>query len=242
MSAEDFVEAIKNGDAFPEGIVGIVIDGDVNLGGDVYSDDFENLDNYKYNISLPNNLTISGCLNLSYTNITELPKGLSCEQLYIIGCNITSLPNYIKVKRLYARNSSLTCLPKGFSCECLEIQSCKNITELPNDIKVSEKLYADYSSLTCLPNGLCCELLGIAGCNITSLPNGIKVCYLYANNSSLTCLPKGFSCEWLEISGCNITEFPDNLTVSECLYYGPTPIYNEPKNLTLPPDNCIYYG
>lgn len=114
--------------------------------------------------SLPDDLTIKGHLNLEKSVISELPKNLKVGQsldltetsietipedlivggnLLLDRTNIKTLPNNLKVNGVLSlRGSQIEYLPTGLEVtKILDVSFCKNLKNLPSDIKIGKDLY-----------------------------------------------------------------------------------------------------
>jgi len=156
----------------------------------------------KYN----NNITK---LNLSYNELTELPKEIGkLSQLTYLNLSynkLTELPkeigNLTQLTQLYLHNNNLTELPK---------EIC-NLTQLTS-------LDLSHNKLTQLPKEIC---------NLTQLTE------LYLYNNKLTHLPVEIGqlsqLTYLDLSNNNLTELPleiINLTRLKCFIYYDNPLEN----------------
>jgi hypothetical protein len=121
---------------------------------------------------LPNNLTLSGCLNISNTDVKKLPLNLNVYKLIAANTDIKYIPTTLKVKKLDITNSCVTKLP-SMSLDELIICKC-NISELP------ENLTADYLDITDTP--------------IQFIPESCKITKLKHNNDDLI-IPKSLKIE-----------------------------------------------
>ena len=124
------------------------------------------IDGKKYDVmKLPENLKVSGDLDLGYTKITSLPAGLKVDgdldlegtkitslpagltvggNLYLYGTPITSLPAGLKVDgHLDLRGTPITSLPAGLQVGGSLFLRGTKITSLPDDLNVEDKIYVD---------------------------------------------------------------------------------------------------
>ena len=95
--------------------------------------------------SLPAGLQVDGYLSLEGTKITELPAGLQVDgYLYLYGTAITSLPAGLTVGGgLSLRGTPITSLPAGLQVDgYLDLRDTP-ITSLPDDLNVEDKIYVD---------------------------------------------------------------------------------------------------
>ena len=128
--------------------------------------------------NLPENLKVSGDLDLGYTKITSLPAGLKVGgDLNLYGTPITSLPAGLTVGGyLHLVGTAITSLPAGLTVGgYLYLQDTK-ITSLPAGLKVGGSLYLSDTPITSLPAGLKVGgSLDLSYTKITSLPDDLKV-------------------------------------------------------------------
>jgi hypothetical protein len=101
--------------------------------------------------SLPKGLKVKGNLDLSWTKITSLPEGLSVgSDLDLSDCReLTSLPEDLDVVgNLYLYScTSLTSLPEGLKVITLQLEGCTSLTLLPKGLKVLGPLIIRYTPL-----------------------------------------------------------------------------------------------
>jgi PcfJ-like protein len=167
-----------------------------------------------YNIyKLPENLTITGNLDLSDTPITSLPQGLKVSgDLDLRNTPLTSLPAGLEVGgSLFICNTPITSLPAGLDVGG-DLFICNTpITSLPEGLKVSGSLYLSNTPITSLPEGLKVGgYLGLSNTPITSLPEGLKVRGdLDLSNTPITSLPAGLEVSGdLYLEGSNVSVIP----------------------------------
>ena len=107
---------------------------------------------------LPDNLIVNGDLWLDYCkNIQSLPNGLKVKDtLDLRNTNITFLPTDIQVgKNLILMYSQIEKLPDNFTVNgALDLDSCENLTSLPNGLKVKDGLDLQNTNITSLPSDL----------------------------------------------------------------------------------------
>ena len=102
--------------------------------------------NVEYTIDDNLNVIVEGYLNLSGTQITELPDNLSVGgDLYLRWTQITKLPDNLSVGGyLDLRETQITKLPDNLSVGgWLDLQGTQ-ITELPDNLSVGGKIYKDF--------------------------------------------------------------------------------------------------
>lgn len=189
---------------------------------------------------MPDNLTVTGYLNLKNTLITELPDSLSVGQdIDLRFSDIKRLPDNFTVHGvLYLNNTDITELPNNLTVEKIIFLSYTNITKLPDNLKVGESVHLQNTDITELPDSfIVAGNLVLGETHIKKLPNNLIV----------------GGC--LDISDTDITELPDNLTVGDNLILRNTKIKELPDNLTVSgniflndtkitkfPDNLKVYG
>jgi hypothetical protein len=152
---------------------------------------------------LEKNKVVSGDLNLSGTQITHLPEGLS------VGGNLD------------LRGTQITHLPEGLSVGGYLDLSGTPITHLPEGLSVGGGLYLSGTQITHLPEGLSVGgNLNLFGTPITHLPEGLSVGgNLYLEGTQITHLPEGLSVGgYLDLEGTQITHLPEGLSVGGSLY------------------------
>ena len=97
-------------------------------------------------------LNVNSYLDLSYSNITSLPKGLDVgKYLNLIGCtSLTSLPDGLKVGGSLALNRciSLKSLPPSLDVVGnLSLANCTSLTSLPKNLRVNVNLNLENTPL-----------------------------------------------------------------------------------------------
>jgi hypothetical protein len=215
------------------------------------------IDGKKYDVmKLPENLKVSGDLDLGYTKITSLPAGLTVGgYLHLVGTPITSLPAGLKVGGrlnlygtpitslpagltvggyLYLEGTKITSLPAGLKVDGFLNLRDTPITSLPAGLKVGGDLNLKGTPITSLPAGLKVGGdLNLKGTPITSLPAGLTVGgYLYLEGTPITSLPAGLKVGGsLNLEGTKITELPAGLKVDGFLNLRDTPITSLPAGL-----------
>ena len=100
--------------------------------------------------SLPKGLKVKGNLDLSYLKITSLPEGLSVGGDFdLSNTNITSLPEDLDVGgNLYLYGcTNLTSLPEGLKVSTLQLEGCTSLTLLPKGLKVGGPLIIRHTPL-----------------------------------------------------------------------------------------------
>ena len=138
----------------------------------------------------------SGDLDLSSSDISELPEGLEVPRtLNIEHTDISSLPCSLKIgKGLVANYTKITSLPKELAHIHGDLALCGcNISNLPDGLTVEGSLFLNGSSLKALPSHL-----SVGGClyiektSIVALPSDISVeGRIYAKDTHLE-EPNGF--------------------------------------------------
>ena len=118
--------------------------------------------------TLPDNLTVSKDLRLSYTNIPELPRNLKVgENLWLSFSKITKIPEDLQVGGI------------------LDLSNTSYIRHLPSNFKV-DNLYLSGSSIGHLPENLTATyLLDIRNTSISEIPKNLKTYSFYTTGSEL---------------------------------------------------------
>jgi hypothetical protein len=167
-------------------------------------------------VSLPNDFVVDGILNLSYTHITSLPKGLVVrDNLLLIGTNIEELPDDLVVGGdLDLSISHIKSLPENLTiggnlilCGCTDILSLPkglkiggflvlrdvNIESLPDDIIIYRDITLYHLKGFSIPeNFTVYGDLSIIECNNISLPENLTVNRLYVRYTKNISLSKSF--------------------------------------------------
>jgi hypothetical protein len=126
----------------------------------------------------PDYLLAEGDLDLSYSNITELPNNLVVGgDLNLSHTPIIKLPDNLTVGgSLSLRYTDITKLPENLTVGGDIDLERTFITQLPNNLVVHGDFDLSRTSITQLPDGLSVEHnLWLEGSNITELPANIKV-------------------------------------------------------------------
>ena len=189
---------------------------------------------YAESTKLPNGLKVNGLLDISQTDIIEIPDDCEFKSLNLRHAKVTKLRDNLELDELQAYKSSLTALPKSLKVkELLDISDTK-IIEIPNDCEFGS--------------------LDISYTKITKLRDNLTLDSLWAIDSLLTELPKGLKVkDDLDISGAKITEIPNNCEFG-CLHMKETKIKKLRDNLVIDclsamdssltelPKNLVVYG
>ena len=206
---------------------------------------------YVESTKLPNGLKVNGLLDISQTDIIEIPDDCEFKSLNLRHAKVTKLRDNLELDELQAYKSSLTALPKSLKVkELLDISDTK-IIEIPNDCEciglnmphtdirklkdnlVLVNLIAHNSSLKCLPKGLKVKgLLDISETKITEIPEDCEFGALYMSGTKITKLRDNLTLGGLIINKCPISELPKNLVV-----YGSLDI--EKTLIKCLPDDCL---
>lgn len=86
---------------------------------------------------LPKGLKVKGCLDISITDITEIPDDCEFGSLYMCSTRITKLRDNLTLYDLWTDNSFLKELPKNLVVFNRIKMSTKSINVLPNDCLVN---------------------------------------------------------------------------------------------------------
>jgi len=130
------------------------------------------------------NKNIVGDLDLMYSKVTVLPKGLKVGgNLYLEGSKVTVLPEGLEVGgNLDLRGSKVTTLPKGFKVGGDLYLGGSKVAVLPEGFKVGGSLYLWGSKVTTLPEGFkvgCMVLLDETNMHLISQISGrYEICDL----------------------------------------------------------------
>ena len=92
---------------------------------------------------LPKGLKVNGDLDISYTDIMEIPDDCEFDSLYMCNTRITRLRDNLILSNLWTDNSSLKELPKNLVVFNMLKMSNKSITALPNDCLVN-RIYSKF--------------------------------------------------------------------------------------------------
>lgn len=84
---------------------------------------------------LPDNLTVTGRLDLAYSGLQKLPKNLKAKYLHISYTKITEIPQDLEASFIFAMNSELKKLPDNLTLINLNLQGSQ-IIELPDNLTV----------------------------------------------------------------------------------------------------------
>lgn len=180
------------------------------------------------------NLDVSGC-----TELRELPAGLKVKRLTLNGCtSLLKLPATLSCYELEMRNLPVRTLPKDLRVEYrLDLEGCSQLERLPEGFKVGTLILRDCVSLTALPEDLEVYFLDISGCtNLAKWPKAAKLQFgrLVARDCiSLTYLPDWLnSLSQLDLRGCvSFAELPAGLRVGSWLDLGGTQVKSLPQSL-----------
>lgn len=128
-----------------------IIRGELKPGETISGSDLSN-SSLKY---LPDDLTVTGDLNVSGTKLKALPRNLNVQgSLYLANTNIKELPAGLQVKgNLGLSGTKITSLPDGMTVGNLDISNTP-ISKLPNKLKVTESLRINGTGITVLPNDM----------------------------------------------------------------------------------------
>jgi hypothetical protein len=166
----------------------------------------------------PAGMWYPGRLDLNGTDVTELPAGFRCYQLEL-------------------RNTPIRALPDDLQVDCkLDLQDCKELTALPENLKVGTLILRGCTALEVLPEGLDVCFLDLRGC--TRLPCwprrlNLRIGRLNASGcTQLTELPRGLGpLSQLDVSNCsNLAKLPDGLRVSSWIDLGGTKVTRLPAS------------
>ena len=181
---------------------------------------------------MPKGLKVKGCLDISITDITEIPDDCEFGSLDMSQTKITKLRDNLVLDKLRTYNSSLQQLPKGLKVkETLSISNT-DITEIPDDCEFGS-LYSQNSKLTKLRDNLTLNYLNVRNSFLTELPKGLKVKGdLDISYTDIMEIPD--DCEFGSLYMCStkITKLRDNLTLYD-LWTDNSFLKDLPKNLVV---------
>lgn len=187
---------------------------------------------FKESKKLPKGLKVKKKLDISETNITEIPDDCEFGSLDMSETKITKLRDNLELDELLTYNSSLQQLPKGLKVKSILSISNTGITEIPDDCEFGE-LFSRDSKLTKLRDNLTLNYLNVRYSLLTELPKGLKVNGdLDISYTDIMEIPD--DCEFDSLYMCNtrITKLRDNLILSD-LWIDNTFLKELPKNLVV---------
>ena len=153
---------------------------------------------------IPDNVTFTGYLILSGSNIKEIGKNVKIEDSLSINNthNITSLPNDIRIgNKLSAEGSNLESIPEGvYIGGDIKLEDSM-IQSLPDKMDVRGYIYLDDTPISKLPSKFRVkDALNIWGCtNLKTLPDNLLALSINASESGLEDIPKNLRVRTLEI-------------------------------------------
>ena len=181
---------------------------------------------------LPDNLVVDGSL-MCYIHSTKLPKGLKVTELLDVSeTDITEIPDDCEFKSLNVSHTKITKLRDNLCLD--ELGICETgLTTLPKGLKVKGELNISYSDITDIPDDCEFGCLAMEETKITKLRNNLNLIYLDARGSALQQLPKGLKVKGqLNVSETNITEIPNDCEFGS-LFMNDTKIKKLRDNLVL---------
>ena len=214
---------------------------------------------YVESTKLPNGLKVNGLLDISQTDIIEIPDDCEFKSLNLRHAKVTKLRDNLELDELQAYKSSLTALPKGLKVkDDLDISGAK-ITEIPNDCEFGsldisytkitklrdnltlDSLWAIESLLTELPKGLKVkDDLDISGAKITEIPNDCEFGCLHMKETKIKKLRDNLVIDCLSAMDSSLTELPKNLVVYGGLYIENTIINHLSDDCLAPSVYCNF--
>ncbi|MCZ7861790.1 PcfJ domain-containing protein [Agrobacterium salinitolerans] len=184
--------------------------------------------------TLPDDINLSGILDIRKTNLERLPVGISCGELLASGSGLTYLPERLSVRgRLDISQTGITAIPECLSCYEL-VANGSSLEALPTTFAVEGALDLRDTRVSKLPETLRCRDLLIGASHITAVhPDTVIRGDLLARNSKLRVLPRdlhvpgrldlaesdvkvlprGLFCGTLDISRTRVRKLPASLTV-----------------------------
>ena len=138
---------------------------------------------------LPKGLKVKKMLDISLTNITEIPDDCEFGSLNISNTKITKLRDNLELDALIACESSLSVLPKGLKVEGLLDISHTNITKIPDDCEF-DSLNMDNTKITKLRDNLELNCLSIHNTPLEKLPKNLIIfTYLAMSRNHFKTIP-----------------------------------------------------
>ena len=187
---------------------------------------------YVDSTKLPKGLKVSALLDISETDITEIPDDCEFKSLNVNHTKITKLRDNLELDTLSIYDSSLSVLPKALKVKGELNISRTNITEIPDDCEFGKLLMED-TKINKLRDNLELKYLNVCGSLLQELPKGLKVeGLLNISHTNITKIPDDCEFDSLNISYTKITKLRDNLEL-DCLIIHDTPLKNLPKNLII---------
>ena len=187
---------------------------------------------YVDSTKLPKGLKVSALLDISETDITEIPDDCEFGSLNISWTKITKLRDNLELDTLSVYDSSLSVLPKALKVKGELNISRTNITEIPDDCEFGKLLMED-TKINKLRDNLELKYLNVCGSLLQELPKGLKVeGLLNISHTNITKIPDDCEFDSLNISYTKITKLRDNLEL-DCLIIHDTPLKILPKNLII---------
>jgi hypothetical protein len=210
--------------------------------------------------SLPKDLNVTELLDLhDCKRLTRLPAGLRVNRLVLRSCRaLTVLPGSLRVGHLDLRGcSALSLLPRGLSCLDLDLEGtrlrslppdirvknrlnlrdCRDLQELPPNLRLHILVLRGCTGLRTLPVGLDVFDLDIQGCtNLTDWPELSLVHHgrlLAAGCTRLRALPRQLTdLEFLDLRDCtSLRELPSGLRVREWVEVANSALSGLPEGL-----------
>lgn len=189
---------------------------------------------YVESTKLPNGLKVNGLLDISQTNIIEIPDDCEFKSLNLRHAKVTKLRDNLELDSLKAYKSSLTVLPKGLKINGMLDISDTQITEIPDDCEFGS-LDISETKITKLCNNLTLDSLWAIESLLSELPKGLKVKdELCISHTNITEIPDDCEFGCLSMKGTKINKLRDNLVIDNLNASG--------SSLTELPKNFIVYG
>lgn len=164
---------------------------------------------------LPKGLKVKKKLDISDTQITEIPDDCEFGSLDMSETKITKLRDNLELDELRTYNSSLQQLPKGLKVKGTLCISNTGITENPDDCEFGE-LFSRDSKLTKLRDNLTLNYLNVRNSLLTELPKGLKVNGdLDISYTDIMEIPDDCEFDSLYMCCTRITRLRDNLILSD---------------------------
>ncbi|MGN6437234.1 MAG: leucine-rich repeat domain-containing protein [Agriterribacter sp.] len=174
---------------------------------------FGDLNAYETAISeLPGTIKIHGGLDISYNEIFIFPKNFKTinGSLDISDTNIRDMPEGIHVKGdLYASSTPITHLPKKMKVDGSLIMDESHLKQYPQGAAIGKDVDIDNTQVKLIPEGTHVEgRLSVCGCPVEWLPGQLKAKRIGVSETQITSIPATINVEELDASNTNIQEVP----------------------------------
>ena len=132
-------------------------------------------------------------LDLSGTQVSEIPPNLQVETLSLSGTEVSKIPPGLQVKELWLVRTQVSEIPPDLQVEGLYL-SHTQVSEIPPGLQV-KRLYLSHTKIVEIPPNLQVEVLDLSGTQVSEIPPGLQVKRLYLLGTSVTEIPEGTALE-----------------------------------------------